>query len=35
MELHLTAMLRYLPYEITQQCYLPPDTSKHTGLCWG
>jgi len=29
MESHLTAMGCRLPYGITQ-CYLPPDTSKHT-----
>jgi len=29
MEFHLTAAECHLPYGITQ-CYLPPDTSKHT-----
>ena len=29
MKLHLTATGCHLPYEITQ-CYLPPDTTKHT-----
>jgi len=29
MELLLTATECHLPYRITQ-CYLPPDTSKHT-----
>jgi len=29
MELHLTAMECHLPHGITQ-CYLPPNTTKHT-----